>query len=255
MGIIFSILAVVYVIFTLFGIQTLRGASHRLFWNMMGVLLVLYVMLLLLALNDPWLFTLPLLLQKNITLIQWYVLGSVVVMLSVYFFYRKKRWHIVVLHLLFIPLFYDVNEPIYPYVQAVNNPNIPVTQETTLYSCACAALSTLLKQLGIKDIGEKEACKLMGTTRNGSGAGQIRYAFGKLGIAYHALYDASIDSVHTPAILFVDRRGGYENHAVVYLGKENRYYQVYDPMEGYKKLSKESLKRLWHGRGVEVMPR
>jgi hypothetical protein len=251
----FSILAVIYVFFTLFGIQTLRRASHRLFWSIMGILLALYVMLLLLALNDPWLSTLPLLLQKNITLIQWYILGSVVVMLSVYFFYRKKRWHIVVLHLVFIPLFYYVNAPIYPFVQAVNNPKIPVTQETTLYSCACAAFSTLLKQLGIKDIGEKEACELMGTTRNGSGAGQIRYAFDKLGIPYHALYGVPIDAVHTPAILFVDRRGGHENHAVVYLGKENGYYRIYDPMEGSKKLSGSKLMTLWHGHGVEVIPR
>ncbi len=254
MGMMFGMLAALYVLFVLIGIVTLHRPSHRVYWFIMGILLMLYAMTVLLSLNDAWLSTLPLLMQKNITLLQWYVLGCMVVMVSVYFFYRKNPGRIVVLHLVFLALFYYVNEPVYPYVQAVNNPKVPFTEETTLYSCACAALSTLLKQLGIKEVGEKEACQVMGTTRNGSGAGQIRYAFGRLGIAYKALFNASIDAVSAPAILFVDRRGGHENHAVVYLGMKNGLYSIYDPMEGRKTLSKNVLDALWHGRGVEVVP-
>ena len=53
------------------------------------------------------------------------------------------------------------------------------------------------------------------------------------------------------AILFVDRRGGYENHATVYLGKKEKY-DLFDPMEGFRKLDGQQLHKIWHGRGVVV---
>ena len=200
---------------------------------------------------DVLLVKLPLWMQKNITLILWLILGGILGLLSVNYIYLKRVAATLLLNLLFIGLFWYYNEPIYKTINPID-PIADVTNQTTLYSCACASLSTIAKHKGIR-ISERKACKLIGTTRYGSNPGQIRYAARELGFGYRTLFgDISIEKVHPPAILFTDRRGGYENHAVAYIKRVGANYLLFDPMEGWRLLSHKQMQRIWHGRGIEL---
>jgi len=250
------IVTAIYIFFLLVGAKLLHNHTYKYFWIILSILMISFIFLLVISVNDKWLIIFPLYIQKNVTLVSWYVLAGILALISLYFYQFGKKWYIVLIHLGFLPLFYYVNQPIYAYVNTNDDMfKSKVTEETTLYSCACAALSTLTKQIGLHIIDEKEACRILGTTRIGSTTGQMRYALTTLDIPYDALFDTSLDKIRTPAILYVDRRGGRENHAIVYLRKEGGYYLVYDPMEGRRKLSKRDLYAIWHGHGIEVLLR
>ena len=94
---------------------------------------------------------------------------------------------------------------------------------------------------------------MMGVTRYGTHAGEMRYALAKLRFPFKTLHKTKPPTdVNPPAILFVDRRGGYENHAVVYLEKRDSRYRLFDPMIGYRELNTSTMETIWHGNGIEV---
>lgn len=199
---------------------------------------------------DTLLIMLPLFLQRNITLIIWFSLGLLIGYLGSIVISKIQKILYGVVVLIFVWLFYDYNLQIYTQI-AAKKANAVYTEQTHLYSCSCAALSTLSNVCGYK-LNERDACKMMGTTKFGSNPGQLRYALGRLGFRYQMISpNDTIETLKPPAILFVDRRGGHENHAVVYLDKKEKY-NLFDPMEGLQKLDWHQLQKIWHGRGVAV---
>lgn len=199
---------------------------------------------------DAILMSLPLPLQRNITLIVWFSLGLFIGYLGSILISKRQKIAFFVVSTIFVWLFYDYNLPIYTQI-AAKKANTVYTAQTHLYSCSCAALSTL-SNICRHQLNEREACKMMGTTKFGSNPGQLRYALDRLGFHYHIIsLSDTIETLKPPAILFVDRRGGDENHAVVYLGKKEKY-NLFDPMEGLQKMDRQQLQKIWHGHGVAV---
>ena len=241
----------VYILFFWLGYLFIVKNGKRSFLFTAIFLTLIFLLSLLFLEFDPLLIKLPLWIQKNITLLLWLALGGVLGLLSVNYLYLKRIMLALLLNLLFFGLFWYYNEPIYKSISPID-PIADVTNQTTLYSCACASLSTIAKHKGI-DISEREACRLIGTTRYGSNPGQIRYAAQQLGFNYKTLFgDVDIEKVHPLAILFADRRGGYENHAVAYTKKVGSNYLIFDPMEGWRLLNRKQMQRIWHGRGIEL---
>ena len=199
---------------------------------------------------DTLLMILPLSLQRNIILMIWIPLGMLIGFLGGIVVSTTQKILFTVITAIFVWLFYDYNQPIYTQITA-KKVNTVYTEQTHLYSCSCAALSTLSHICGYR-LNERDACKLLGTTKFGSNPGQLRYALSRLGFHYRmiSIHD-TIKTLKPPAILFVDRRGGYENHAVVYLDKKKKYY-LFDPMEGLLKMDRQQLQKIWHGRGIAV---
>ncbi len=246
----YLMLAFVYLIFGLLGYILYRSDSRRLFAFFVVTVVVLYALLLLLLHHDRLLERFPLWLQVWLIPLVWYLLGALIGLLGGSLAARRRLSFVIPVLIAHGGVFAYYNEPIYETIPSVD-PLPLYTNQTTLYSCACAALSTALKFKGLQ-IGEREACRLVGTTRYGSTPAQIRYALTKLGIAYRMIDDKNT-SLHPPAILFVDRRGGRENHAVTLLRRRGDLFIIFDPMEGLRRLRSNELEKIWHGRGVELL--
>ena len=247
----FTSLFFVLLFFFSIGYLIVRKNAKRAFLSIIILLITLFLVLAFVLEHDSLLAKLPLWMQKEMTLLLWLDLGGVVGLLNAYYITLKRVILTILLDLAFLLPFWYYNQPVYKFVNPMDITPY-VTYQTTLYSCACASLSTLAKQQGIA-VSEREACRLMGTTRYGSNPGQIRYAAKKLGFNYKTLFGKTdIEQVSPPAVLFADRRGGYENHAVAYIKKKGRKYLLFDPMEGWKVLDHKQMQRIWHGRGIEL---
>ena len=252
MGTEFTALLGVYTLSFLLGYFFIMKERKWLFIASAALLICLFLLSLFLLKHDAFLMQLPLWLQRYITLFVWLELGGVVGLLSANYLHIKRTFLAIMLNTLYLLCFWYYNEPIYSSISPLDiTPN--VTNQTTLYSCACASLSTIAKQKG-KSLNERDVCRLIGTTRYGSNPGQIRYAIKQLGFGFKTLFGVEdIKDVHPPAILFTDRRGGYENHAVAYLKKEGEKYLLFDPMEGWRLLDHKQMQSIWHGRGIELL--
>ncbi len=241
----------VYLFFFGMGFVFIVKDAKRAFLFTTAFLTLLFLLSLLFLEIDSLLAKLPFWLQWNMTLVLWLALGGILGLLSVNYIYLKRITLTVLLNTLFLLSFWYYNEPVYTLIKPTNTAS-KVTNQTTLYSCACASLSTIAKHKGLH-VSERDACKIIGTTRYGSNPGQIRYAVKKLGFHYKTLFgETDINEVHPPAILFMDRRGGYENHAVAYLKKTKNGFLLYDPMEGWMLLERKQIRKIWHGRGIEL---
>ena len=200
--------------------------------------------------HDDYLETLPLFIQRESAYLLWIAIGTIAALFVGYTFLSKKLLSLGVA-VVFVPLFIFYTQPIYPQIHARENFK-NVSYQSTLYSCACASLSTLLKQFRIP-FTERLACKMTDTTRDGTNAGQLRYALDYFHFRFRTLHGKKhLQELKPPALLFVDRRGGYENHTVVFLKKNRNFYIVFDPMEGWQYLNKKQLGKIWHGNGIEV---
>ena len=241
----------VYTLFFFTGHLFIKKSQKQLFLLSAALLISLFLLFLLFLQYDAMLCRLPLWLQRHITLLIWLTLGALVGLVSVVYLHLKRIFLSILLNAVYLLSFWYYNEPVYSSISPID-PLPNVTNQTTLYSCACASLSTIAKHKGIR-ISEREACRLIGTTRYGSNPGQIRYAANELGFSFKTL-PGSVDiaKVHPPALLFVDRRGGYENHAVAYLSKKDGKYILFDPMEGWRFLDRKQMQSIWHGRGIEL---
>ena len=242
----------VYILFFTIGFLFIVKNAKRAFLFTTVLLTLIFLLSLLFLEFDSLLVKLPLWLQWKITLVLWLALGGILGLLSVNYLYLRRTLLTVLLNTLFLLSFWYYNEPVYDFINPIDTVT-KFTNQTTLYSCACASLSTIAKQRGLQ-ISERDACRIIGTTRYGSNPGQIRYAAKKLGFHYKTLFgDTDITEVHPPAILFMDRRGGYENHAVAYLKIEGKKYLLFDPMEGWRLLDHKQVQSIWHGRGIELL--
>ena len=201
----------------------------------------------------------PLILQRYMVISIWFILSCFLAYLGGYSLtiaFKENRnifsACIIVLNGIFLYLYMSCNAPIYDKIKQSNIENYYVAQ-TTLYSCAPASFAMIARSYGFK-ISEREASKQMRTTSYGTTAGEIRYALYQLGFKYEMLDQkySDLSLLHSKAILFVDRRGGYENHSVAYVGQEGGKYKVLDPMEGIRLLSKEEVDCIWHGNGLKV---
>lgn len=123
-------------------------------------------------------------------------------------------------------------------------------------SCAAASVANVGRLVG-KDVDELGAARLLGTTRFGSSPGQIRYALDSLGIAFLEIEGSELASVAPPAILFVARRrpDGPGEHAVVYVGRHEGGYEIWDPRSGRTVYSHDEARHVWKGGGLSCRAR
>lgn len=220
------------------------------FVNLFITLLSLSSLIAIFVYCDRCLEKLPLILQRESAFSLWLSIGALSALFGGYA-RKNNKFLSVIVTVAFIPLFIFYTQPIYTQISPKESTK-KVTYQTTLYSCACASLSTLLKQLG-KPISERMACKESDTTRDGTSAGQLRYALARFDVAYASLHEKKrLQELSLPALLFVDRRGGYENHTIVLLKKERNRYIAFDPMEGWQSLHTQRLEKIWHGNGIEI---
>ncbi len=225
-----------------------------------GAAAVMTVILLASLKFDTLAQTFPLLLQRYTVLFVWMLIGLFLPLFSGYVLSvlakEKRRIFfaaVILLDLFFLDLAYDRNTPVYREIVPLRPKRTPVTFQTTLYTCAPASLSTIIRSYG-KELNEYDAARMTGTTRYGTTAGQLRYALDQLGFGYETLngrYE-SLGDVEPRAILFIDRRDGYENHAVAYWGKAGDRYRILDPMDGDLLLSAAEIAKRWHGNGIRV---
>ena len=200
--------------------------------------------------HDDYLQTLPLVVQRESAYLLWLGIGALVALYSGYTLLDKKLLSLSAV-IVFLPLFVFYTQPIYTSIPP-KDPSKKQTYQTTLYSCACASLSTLLKHFGIP-VSERLACKVTDTTRDGTNAGQLRYALSYFHFRFTTLHKKKrLEELTPPALLFVDRREGYENHTVVLFKKERNNYTIFDPMEGWQRLNGAMLGSIWHGNGIEI---
>ncbi len=127
-------------------------------------------------------------------------------------------------------------------------------RQTTLESCAAAALATIASLNGVST-SEQEAARLMRTTASGTTPGQIRYGLSRLGFAFSDIRQERPDlgAVQAPAILFVHHPSvGPRPHTVVYLGRRGASYEIWDPLLGLRAMSAGEVNDIWSGRGLRV---
>lgn len=230
------------------------------FINRIGIVVSLLVVLLLIALKfDTLAQYLFYTLQNNMVFLIWFILGLFLFFLSGYALFiaikrQKIRFSvfIVVTDIFFLYLYHNYNTPVYHHIMARDSNEIYM-QQSSLYSCAPTSFAMIAKTYGLK-LNEREATRLMGTTKFGTTAGQIRFTLDQLGFRFSMLNQqySTLDQIDTKAILFIDRQGGYENHSVAYFGKVGDRYQLFDPMDGIRLLSSKEVERIWHGNGIKI---
>ena len=215
-------------------------------------MLVVFVLVVVVVIaQDAYLKKFPLLIQRESAYILWLLVVGLSGLFGGYAF--KQLNPLVTLSVISLSLILAIyyTQPIYTQI-AEKELSKNATFQTTLYSCGCASLSTLLKQLHV-GVSEREACRVSDTTRDGTNPGQIRYTLAHYHIRFQTLQrKKQLGQLSAPALLFVDRRGGYENHTIVLLKKRGERFIVFDPMEGWQNLSEQKLQKIWHGNGVEV---
>jgi len=234
---------------------------HHIPWiNRIGIgVLCIIAFLFFSLIMDRLAQQLPYIVQKEMVHIVWVLLGLFLALLSGFTLFMAFKKHkilfagfVVLINLLFAYVAYTYNRAVYYDIQALHSDTIYIEQ-TSLYSCAPTAFAMIARSYGL-NLNEREATHLMGTTELGTTAGQIRSTLKTLGFSYEMLNQnyTNLDLIQTKAILFVDRRGGYENHSVAYFGRVDNRYKLLDPMEGERLLSQEELHHIWHGNGVRI---
>jgi hypothetical protein len=77
----------------------------------------------------------------------------------------------------------------------------------------------------------------------------------KLGFNCQKIYtkESDLNVVNLPALLFVDHPAtGPESHAVGYMGNVGVKAEIWDPLSGKVLMGAEELRKIWHGRAIEM---
>jgi len=98
---------------------------------------------------------------------------------------------------------------------------------------------------------EESAARLLGTTTAGTSRGQMRFALHQLGIPFEERNDPRLTPAElpAPALLMVDHPAvGREGHMVMYAGRSEGGYEIWDPLTGRVEWSEREARSRWHGR-------
>jgi hypothetical protein len=135
-----------------------------------------------------------------------------------------------------------------------------IVLQTTDYTCAPAAIATLVRKLNLdQNIFEADVVKLTKTKRFGTTLiGEIR-AMKKLGLNPNYQVNLTVDDlvkINKPALLIVDVvvRNKKIPHAVALLSvnKKSKYLAIANPLYGLEKKSFNDLKGYWLGDAIFV---
>ncbi len=230
------------------------------FMMLSATLLALFVVGAITVRFDTILQKMPLIYQKYSILYIWSLMLGFIALVSGFIValgLKLKRKlssflpSILLLNTLFLIFYFRVNGYIGDLVKESKRLDGGFLQ-TTNYTCTSASIATVATHFGI-DIDEKIASKLTRVTKFGADLGQIRYALNQLGIGYETLNGKykHLKDVKPPAIIFIDHPAiGKDGHAVVYFGFKGGKFEIFDPLKGRKKVSKEEISKIWNGNGI-----
>jgi hypothetical protein len=229
------------------------------------VLIPVSIILLVVAnINRPHLiWNLPLWLQYHYTALNW---GAILAIFSFIFSLasaiafrtgHRERWKLVIAGVLLIGVVqamqWSYTRPIAPLLKDVFGSSGLVFQSYNS-SCAAASGASIARTFGLEKT-EKEMAELFGTTMGGTSGAQVIYGMRKIGFACNKveILDCDPQKLQAPAMIFIDNQfTGPESHAAAYLGLDTGKAEIWDPLEGKRLLRKNELRKIWHGRGIEI---
>lgn len=125
-----------------------------------------------------------------------------------------------------------------------------VVYQTSPVTCAAATSANLLRRMGLAQLGERDLAERLHTTGNGTTAGRVVEVLGDFGPTCAKTEDPDPDRLALPAMLMVDHAlAGAESHAVA-LMDHGPPYEVWDPIDGRRLMSRAQLAAIWHGRAI-----
>ena len=244
------------------GLETIHKKAPYLF-VLLAIILFLFSANLILKCRQSLIWSFPLWLQFYYSTLTW---GGILAIFSFIFGLasssafqtrHKEKWKIVVSGVLFIAAVqvaqWYYTRPVAPHLEKGVATNGVILQ-TSGSSCAAASAANILRFFRIEKT-EKEMAELFGTTLlTGTSLAQVVFGMQKIGFSCNKAYvsDSNPESLKPPAMIFVDHPvTGPESHAMAYVEYKNGKAEILDPLSGRKFMTKEQLKKVWHGRGVE----
>lgn len=123
--------------------------------------------------------------------------------------------------------------------------------QTTGCTCAPASGANIAMWFGL-GVSEAQMAMLMGTTVEGTTAGQVILGMRKIGLSGMKVTQVDPQQIAPPAMLFVDHEAtGPESHAVALISNTQNRVHIVDPLIGELRINAAELKKIWHGKAVE----
>jgi predicted double-glycine peptidase len=221
--------------------------------------IVLYIGLLLIAVNLPQQQTFPLEWRFYGMRITWVIIRSllcVAVGLAMIISWRTARVQMGMLGVIgllgfvgFLAVESHFLSPIYPQLRNNILPN-RVVKQTSASSCAPSALATVLQRWGITEATEPAVAKVAGTSRMGTTMPQILQAaknFGMTGMELKPTWE-QLEQVNRPGVLAVwqiTETGEKLPHAVALMAIDGRKLILADPATGkYHAFTREQFQAI-----------
>ncbi len=125
-----------------------------------------------------------------------------------------------------------------------------VVLQTSGVSCVAASSANLLRLAGHEATERELARRLYTSSAFGTTAGRALEVLRDAGLPCVKVEQPDPDRLALPAMLMVDHAAaGQESHAVV-LAHAADHYEIWDPLDGKRLLTRDELRAIWHGRAL-----